>query len=642
MELVLENHDQASALPGSREISPFQLLALLVIYFALWLLMTPYAGLTHDAQAYAFQALARLDPAVLGQDVFLRYQSQDRFTVFPPIYAALVEAFGLETTAATLTFSCHLLWYSAAFLLARQLFGLRLALLCLGLLIAIPGPYGGQRVFHIAEPFLSARLPAEALALLAVWAYLRDSRLIATALLCAAFLIHPLMAFPVALLLAMLWIDQARPLGLTQSRAALMIVLGAIVGSILIGGSTRSMDTDWVATTHIRSAFLFLDRWQAADWNHTILSLMTVVIASLAIPPGLARSTIRGVFWVALAGLVLAAFASEIWNLTVLMQGQPWRWLWLARFFAILFLPATLYATWSAGLAGRATALLLAAAWLAVLPVSARTLVPQLMGALLAGLACATWIMRTRLTESTQLLIQRGAWAVLALVLVAAAITASLSAMVVQIDLDISRATPRLLMVLKPITPAIIIVAAAWAILRDPRPVIVTSLMLVLGLALLVVAAPSATENWTHRAYSDENVARFDDWRAAIPPDAEVFWWDGLREVWFLLDRRSYLTLSQGGGVVFSSDISAELRRRAGNTAAFIDPGYWFNEPNALAARPNPLTREILAQICRDPALGFVVSREDIGTGAPRKEWPSQGKYVYLYDCDDFRGSGTP
>jgi hypothetical protein len=213
--------------------------------------------------------------------------------------------------------------------------------------------------------------------------------------------------------------------------------------------------------------------------------------------------------------------------------------------------------------------------------------------------------------------------------------------MVVQVDLDISRVTPRLMMVLKPITPAVIIAAVAWAVLRIPRPAAVTTIMLALGIMLLVVAAPSAKENWTHRAYADTDVAKFADWRAVIPREAEVFWWDGLKEVWFLLDRRSYLTLSQGGGVVFSSEVSTELRRRAANTAAFINPGYWFNEPGSLAAKPNPLTREILAQTCTDPALGFIVSRDDIGADAPRKEWPNKGKYVYLYDCNDFRGSGA-
>ena len=641
MDALSNNHDRA-VWSNWGEFGPFRLLSLMVIYVALWLLLTPYAGLTHDAQAYAFQALARLDPAGLGQDVFLKYQSQDRYTIFPGLYASLIAVFGLEPTASALTFTGHAVWFAAAFLLARQLFGTQLALLCLGLLITIPGPYGGQRVFHIAEPFLSARLPAEAISLLALWAYLRGARLIAVALLGAACLIHPLMAFPAILLVAFLWIDEVRPLGLAQSGAALIVLLGAVLGSVLIGGATPSMDADWVATTHIRSAFLFLDQWQPGDWNHTILSLLTLAIASLSLAAGASRSMVRSTLWVALTGLLLAAFASEIWHLTVLMQGQPWRWMWLARFLAIVVLPATLYSTWSTGTAGRATALLLASAWLAVVPVSARTVAPLLTGSVLAVLAFAVWMARPRLTESTELLLQRGAWAVLVLVLVSAAITASLSALVVQVDLDISRVTPRLLMVLKPITPAVIIAVLAWAILRAPRSAIMTSLMLALGITLMAVAAPSATENWTYRPYSGPNVDKFADWRALIPPDAEVFWWDGLKEVWFLLDRRSYLTLSQGGGVVFSSEVSAELRRRAANTAAFIHPGYWFNEPEALTAKPNPLTREILVQTCRDPALGFVVSRDDLGTGAPQKEWPSQGKYVYLYDCNDFRPTGAP
>jgi len=626
---------------SAHEISQFRLISLLVIYIALWLLLTPYAGLTHDAQAYAFQALARMDPAVLGQDVFLKFQSQDRYTAFPQIYAALIEIFGLESTASALTFAGHVLWFTAAFLLARRLVGTQLALLCLGLLITIPGPYGGQRVFHIAEPFLSARLPAEAISILAIWAYTRGARLTAAALLGAACLVHPLMAFPAILLVAFLWIDQSRPLGLAPGGAALMVLLGAIVGSVLIGGATRSMDADWVATTHSRSAFLFLDRWQPGDWNHTILSLMTLTIASLALAAGQLRSVVRSALFVALTGLLLAAFVSEIWNLKVLMQGQPWRWLWLGRFFAIMVIPATLYTTWSAGTAGRATALLLAAAWLAVVPVSSRTMIPVLMGCLLAALAFVVWMARTKLTEATQVLLQRGAWAVLALVLVSAAITASLSALVVQVDLDVSKVTPRLLMVLKPITPAVIIAGAAWAVLRVPRPAIVTSLMFASGIALMAVAAPTASENWTHRTYSGANVTKFADWRRVIAPEAEVFWWDGLREVWFLLGRRSYLTLSQGGGVVFSSEVSAELRRRAASTASFIDPGYWFNESQPVEAKPYPLTEDIVAQICRDPGLGFVVSRDDLGTGALRKEWPAPGRFVYLYDCNDFRDVGA-
>ena len=57
----------ATAATGSiAPVGPFRLIVLLLVYVASWLLLTPYAGLSHDAQAYAFQALARLDPGVLG------------------------------------------------------------------------------------------------------------------------------------------------------------------------------------------------------------------------------------------------------------------------------------------------------------------------------------------------------------------------------------------------------------------------------------------------------------------------------------------------------------------------------------------------------------------------------------------------
>lgn len=622
-------------------IGALELLALLLLYTALWFLLTPYAGLSHDAQAYAFQALARLDPAVLGQDVFLKYASQDRYTIFPTIYASLIQSFGLESTASVLTLACHLLWYGTAFLICRRLFGTGLALLCLALLVTIPGSYGGQRVFHFAEPFLTARLPTEVVSLVAIWAFLCGARLVALILLVIGALIHPLMAFPVLLFVVLLWIDDLRPWRLAMPHAAVGIVVGAIAGSLLLGGATATMNDEWVRMAYTRSGFLFLDSWKPVDWNHTLTGLLTLAVASLVLAEDYGRAIARAAFWIALTGLLLAAFASEVWNLKILLQGQPWRWMWLGRFIAIALLPATLWTAWSSGTAGRATALLLAAAWLAVEPVSSRALAPAIMGALLAASALCIWLARARMPASTQILLQRGAAAVLALVLVAVAVTASLRVQMLHAGQDIPLVTQRLLMVVSLVTPAVLIAMAAWATVQCVRRTIAALAVAAVGCLLMVPAVPYAATQWTDRPYSGTNFEKFADWRAAIPHDAEVFWWDGLREVWFLLSRRSYLTLSQGGGVVFSGDVSTELRRRAANTAAFIDPGYWFNEPESLAAKPKPLTREILGHVCRDPVLGFVVSRDDLGTGAPRKDWPTSGKQVYLYDCNNFREGGT-
>ena len=60
----------------------------------------------------------------------------------------------------------------------------------------------------------------------------------------------------------------------------------------------------------------------------------------------------------------------------------------------------------------------------------------------------------------------------------------------------------------------------------------------------------------------------------------------------------------------------------------------------SLMARPFPLTHAILSRACVGSALGFVVSRDDPGTGAPREDWLAPGMAVYLYDCDDFHSDG--
>ena len=615
--------------------TPIRLVALLAVYLAMWLLLTPYAGLTHDAQVYAFQALARQDPQGLGQDIFLKFQSQDAYTVFPTLYAWLIAAIGTETAAALMTFVFHWLWFFAAFLIARELLGTRLALVALGLLIAIPAPYGGQRVFHLAEPFLTARLPAEVLSLLAIWAFLARRRVLGAALICAAMLVHPLMAFPAALLCGFLWADERWPNGLTVPLLSVAVVFIAVAGSFVLGGDDAVMAPDWVATAHSRSAFLFLDRWLPSDWNHTLLSLLTVLLASLAISSGTLPRLARSAVCLGLAGLLLAFIAGELLHLKLLMQGQPWRWLWPLRFLAIASLPATAFAMWHRGGAGQGAALLLVSAWLAVSPAGARSTMLTVMPAILALAATALYLGGSQLPESTRTLARRCGFAVLTVVLCAVAVTASLGLAVSaregpQSAIQVTRVVMNL------ITPAVVTLSLAWFALAVSRRQATAFVILAAGLAMMAFVVPFAAEKWTLRKYEDARES-FADWRALIPRQAEVFWWNGLREVWFLLDRRSYLTLSQGGGVVFSPQVSAELRRRAQVTRDFIDPGYWFNEAGPADMEPRALTHGILASTCRDPALGFVVSTDHIGLDAPRKEWPTPGHYVYLYDCAKFR-----
>jgi len=116
----------------------FAQLPLVLLCIAVWMLVHPYEGIFHDANLYTLQALARLHPVSLVQDVFLHFGSQDRFTLFSPAYAAAIQLLGVDHAAALLTGLSQLALVAAGWCLARSIMPARYALLGVALLLAIP------------------------------------------------------------------------------------------------------------------------------------------------------------------------------------------------------------------------------------------------------------------------------------------------------------------------------------------------------------------------------------------------------------------------------------------------------------------------------------------------------------------------
>ena len=246
-------------------------------------------------------------------------------------------------------------------------------------------------------------------------------------------------------------------------------------------------------------------------------------------------------------------------------------------------LPATLYAAWSSGAAGRATALLLAAAWLAVEPVSSRALAPAIMGALLAASAAVIWLARARIPASTQIVLTRGCgrgsscsflWPLPS--------PRRLRVLVLRPDQDIPLVTQRLLMAISLVTPAIAIVVGCVGRMHFIRRPVVTSrwpswdccswCQLCHSRSAGGLTAPTRDSNY-------EDVRGLAD--ASSRDEAEVFWWDGLARGVVPAGPTQLPDAVAGRRRRVLGEVSAELRRRAANTAAFIDPGYWFNEPRS-------------------------------------------------------------
>src|SRR5579871_6392750 len=118
---------------------------------AAWLLRHPFAGVNHDSLLYTLFALARLHPDTVGADIVVRFGSQDRFTLFSPIYTAAIQLCGVERAALLLLVTSQAVLLTCAWLLARRFMARLDATLGLALLAVVPGEYGSGGVFHLLE-----------------------------------------------------------------------------------------------------------------------------------------------------------------------------------------------------------------------------------------------------------------------------------------------------------------------------------------------------------------------------------------------------------------------------------------------------------------------------------------------------------
>src|SRR5882762_6404002 len=100
-----------------------------LLVVATWALSHSYRGIFHDAGLYTLQALARLHPDSLAEDVFLKFGSQDGFTIFSPIYAAASRLLGVEFAAAVLTLLLQWALLAGAWVLARAVMPLSMTML---------------------------------------------------------------------------------------------------------------------------------------------------------------------------------------------------------------------------------------------------------------------------------------------------------------------------------------------------------------------------------------------------------------------------------------------------------------------------------------------------------------------------------
>ena len=258
--------------------------ALALLPAALWCLTHQYHGLVGDSELYAVQALARNDPS-LARDVFLSGASQDRFTIFSPIYSLFIRILGLQTAAISLLVLCKICFYGAIWAFGRRLYDSRAALLTMALAIMSLAEYGAYNVFHVAEDMLTARTLAEALAMTALSLHVYGRKTAALGLAALALCVHALMALPMVLLL----VGLSAGVSVTIMAALVIVtsILIAAIGAVLAPHWTPTflaiMDPGWLEMVRERSQFVFLQLWRLRDWELNIQPLLSLVLAMVVL-----------------------------------------------------------------------------------------------------------------------------------------------------------------------------------------------------------------------------------------------------------------------------------------------------------------------------------------------------------------------
>ena len=600
------------------------LAGLILCMVAFWALQHPYSGLINDAVLYALAALARIHPESLGHDIFLSQGSQDHFTLFSPILAPLIRLLGVAPAAAVVTFVGQVALFGSCLLLARRLMSPALSVLAVALLICLPANYGAEHRFIFSEAAMTPRVICEALVIAALSGALARRYLLCALAMLGAMLLHPLMAVAGLVFLFLMFAGERRP-ALAVTLLAIAFGGFCLVSWVVPVGPLAHLDGQWYAMLHGRLKYAFPSLWPVADWGHATVPLGTLVVGALAADQPLIRSLSRATALTGVLGLIFSLLGSDLLHIVLSAQVQTWRWLWLSTVVAILLIPVIATSCWKSGPAGRATCLLLAAAWTCADEKFAPVVSLAAIGVCAAGPVLSERHRRMILSGTIPV-------ALLCLLVFAASWATEIRkapfgpATALAYNWSVFLGTSRIgTLHGAEIVPAALVSLLWWGASRG-RPVS-GALVLCCGIALCMAFVPAGWSRWTSLFPTPQLSAQFTSWRREIPPTAQVLA-PGVPNIpWFLLERPSYWSLRQMAGVLFSKSTALELLRR--ETA--ISKNAATND-----------ARHDLTMMCEaDSAIGYIVTPSDMGPTPFSTVEVEKGKpdtRLHLYRCADHRG----
>ena len=315
--------------------------ALFVLLLVVNTVTQPYMGITHDTRLYSVQVLNQVEDGSYADDLFFRYGSQDQYSLFSRLAAPLVRLLGLPTAFFLIYLFSKSLLFFGMIRLVQTLVPHRVAgVLALVYGAAVSMNYGGLHVLNVQEAFVTPRIPACALVLIGLDLLLRGRPIASGLMILVALTLHPLMAFGGFLIWAglLLW-----------TKLGVKTVVAALLGSCALAGVVLAveplgqrcfgtMDDVWRQSILHASPFNFPSEWSRNDWCYLAIQL---AVLGIAIGKYRSADAVKPRFLIVLLLVTLAGTAgsmlAERLPYALLLQGQPYRTLWILAFLHLAF-----------------------------------------------------------------------------------------------------------------------------------------------------------------------------------------------------------------------------------------------------------------------------------------------------------------
>lgn len=611
---------------------------------ALWLASHPWRGFWHDAVLYSVQALRYLYPANFQNDLYFLHGSQDAFTIFSPLYAAVIGIAGLEAAGLILQAVGSLLWVCAAVFLLRPILRGLPFWLGLAMLFIWPSDYGPDpAILRLGESFLTPRLFAESLGMFALGCFVRGRTKQGMVPACIAFTLHPLVACgPLLAGLLLLFWGKWRTMGGAFILGSIALAAAAKMGVPPVDRLALSMDAEWFRVVHIVAPMVSWNTWHATDWVSRTFVALALVLTAHRLGSGIQARLFLCTAVVGAIGVLASWIGTGLADNLLMIQLQPWRMLWLVHLCSWIALAWLIGRYWQRE---RVIRMLLLCLCMAALT---RDTVGGAL-AVLAGAGLCHCVPRPPIAWPSWG--NKPALAGLALLLLVWAGEVSHET-VKRLD-HLPTGEPVLVALLwfmealalglgAAAGTGLLLVAWKWSgSQRKALELGASALVFATFCFSLVYAAFPVAKKYDLSPGGEQAVK--ETFLPLIPAQAVMYWQNNVLVSWYLLHRANYASNIQLTGVVFNRGTAIEGARRMqrlqqlGGADSIIAH---YDQQTLAGARLLPAASPAsLKFACADPLLDFVVLTEMLdGLAIAQAHDAEYGKTYYLYDCARLRG----